>query len=94
MVAFSKNPDRGRWLDMCRARFTKMIPQIRQHAEDALRAVPPHRREALVQEIIQQAFVTFLKLAERGKIQIAYAKPLTMVGLRQAGLRRGGRPYN
>jgi hypothetical protein len=90
MVAFSKNPDGPRCLDLCRARFAEMLPQIRQEASAALRDVPPDRRAALVEEVIQRAFSTLLKLAERGRMQIAYAKPLTMVAVKQ--LR--GRPTN
>jgi hypothetical protein len=91
MVAFSKDPDGAPWLDLCRARFAHMLPQIRQEANAALGAVPPHRREALIEEVIQRAFGTFLCLAERGKLQIAYAKPLTMVAVKQLRARRGRR---
>ena len=91
MVAFSKDPDGGRWLDLCRTRFAHMLPQIRQEADAALRAVPPHRREALIEEVIQRALSTFLCLAERGKIQVAYAKPFTMVAVKQLRAQRGGR---
>ena len=70
-----------------------MLPQIRQEANAALRAVPPHRREALIEEVVQQAFWTFLRLAEHGKMQIAYAKPLTMVGMKRLRARRGGRRF-
>ena len=91
MVAVTKDPDRGRWLDLCRVRFADMLPQIRQEASAALRHVPPHRRQALVEEVVQQAFGTFLKLAERGKMQIAYAKPLAMVGMKQLRVGKGGR---
>ena len=90
MVAFSRDPDGGRWLDLCRARFAHMIPQIRKEANAALGDVPANRREMLIEEVIQRAFSTFLCLAERGKIQVAYAKPLTMVALNQLHSRRGG----
>ena len=93
MVAFPKDRDRGRWLDLCRARFANLLPQIRQEAKAALRAVPPHRRDAIIEEVIQQAFGTFVMLAERGKIQIAYVKPLTMVAMKQLSARRGGRRF-
>ncbi len=90
MVTFSKNPDRERWLDLCRVRFAEMLPQIRQEANAALRDVPPDRRAALVEKVIERAFGTLLKLAERGRMQIAYAKPLTMVAVKQLH----GRPSN
>ena len=90
MVAFAKNPDRGRWLDLCRARFAEMLPQIRQEVGVAFRDVPPDHRKVLIEEAIQRAFSTFLCLAERGKIQVAYAKPLTMVAVKQLHARRGG----
>ena len=90
MVAFSKNPDGTRLLDLCRARFAEMLPQIRQEASAALSAVSLDRRAALVEEVIERAFGTLLKLAERGQMQIAYAKPLTMVAVKQLH----GRPTN
>jgi len=83
MVAFTKNPNGTHWLDLCRARFAEMLPQIRQEAGAALHAVSPDRRAALVEEVIERAFGTLLKLAERGQLQIAYAKPFTMVAVKQ-----------
>ena len=88
MVAFAKELDGIRQLDLCRARFVEMLPQIRQEAHAALRTVPASQREALVDEVIRRAFGTLLKLAERGQMQIAYAKPLTMVAVKQLS----GRP--
>ena len=83
MVAFASNTNRGNWLDICRVRFAKMLPQIRQEANAAFHSVPAPRREQLINEVVERAFDTLLRLAERGKLQIAYAKPLTMVAIKQ-----------
>ena len=40
------------------------------------------------EEVVERAFDTLLCLAERGKIQIAYAKPLTMAAVRQVHLQQ------
>jgi len=85
MVAFAKNSNYSHWLDLCRIRFAQMLPQIQQEANAALHAVPPDQREALIEEVVQRAFGTLLRLAERGKMQIAYPKPLAMVAVKQLG---------
>ena len=89
MVAFSMDTDGPQWFDLYHARFALILPEIRQEANDALRAVPPHRRQALIEEVVHRAFGTFMSLAARGKSQLAYAKPLTMVAVKQ--LRAGRR---
>ena len=91
MVAFSKYADDGRWLDLCHARFEDMLPQIRQEANAALGDVPAHQRAALIEEVVKQAFGTLVRLAERGQIQLVYAKPLTMVAVKQLRARKVGR---
>ena len=58
-------------------------PDHFKEANAALHDIPPHRREQLIDEVVERAFHTLLILAERGKIQIAYAKPLTMVAVKQ-----------
>jgi len=90
MVAFARNPDPDRWLDQCYVRFAHILPQIQQEADAALRDVPPHRRKALIEEVVEQAFETFIMLAERGNLQIAYPKPLTMVAMKQLHAQRAG----
>ena len=88
MVAFNKNYYLDLWLNLCRAEFAPILPEVVQEANAALCGVPEKRRRALVEEVIRHAFKTFVRLAERGKIQIAYAKPLTLVGIEQLGEER------
>lgn len=83
MVAFSDDTGSRKWLAVCQALFEQMLPQIRREVNLALRAVPADQREGLIEEVVQRAFGTFLSLAERGKIQIAYAKPLAMTAVKQ-----------
>ena len=89
MVAFPKDLDRKAWLELCRAQFVQMVPQIRREAHAALRAVDPHRRKELVSEVINCAFGMFMHLAELGKTPLAYPKPLAMTALKKLHGRRG-----
>ena len=90
MVAFAHNPDLNKWFDLCRAQFDDILPLIRKEANHVLSDIPPHQRAELVEAVVRQAFSTFLSLAERGTIQLAYPKPLTMVAVKQLHARQVG----
>jgi len=88
MVAFAHNPDPNEWFEMCRVQFAGLLPLIREEANSVLRDLPAQQRVELVEQVVRQAFSTFLNLAERGKIEIAYPKPLTMVAVKQLHARQ------
>jgi len=83
MVAFANSPNPNDWFDMCRVQFAGLLPLIRAEANRVLRDLPTQERVELVEQVVRQSFSTFLSLAERGKIEIAYPKPLTMVAFKQ-----------
>ena len=74
-------------------RFLKMLPAIRRQAHIAFGHLDREQREELTAEVVANAFVAFRRLADRGKLHVAFATPLTDFAIRQirAGRRVGGR---
>ena len=83
MVAFGGNSKRRGWLASSRARFEQMLPEIELRARYAFRGVGPERVEELVAAVTNHAFEVFLFLAQRGKADLAYAKPLATSAINQ-----------
>jgi len=76
-------------------RFLELLPAIEQQVAHRLRGVPEHQCEDLASEAIALALVMCIRLAERGRISLAYATPLADYGCRQAlDGRRLGTPLN
>jgi hypothetical protein len=61
--------------------FAQMIPQIQHHTRFAFRGVRPPDREALLVEVVGNAFLVFTRLAEHGLEHLAYPRPLAMAAL-------------
>jgi hypothetical protein len=64
-------------------KFLSMLPQIRNRAEFALRGLRRQLRDELVDEVIADSFVWFRRLAERGRLDLAYASPLANFSIRR-----------
>jgi hypothetical protein len=60
-----------------------MLPEIEDRARHAFRGVWPGELEELVAEVTDLAFQVFLYLAQRGKADIAYPKPLAISAIKQ-----------
>jgi hypothetical protein len=75
------------------AKFLAMLPRIRRQADFYLRRLPKAERADAIQEVVASAFVSYLRLIERGKSDLAYAGPLARYGARQylSGRRVGSR---
>ena len=71
--------------------FLEMLPLIRTLASRAFRRLDAEHRDDLVQEVIANAYCTFVSLVQRGKADTAYATPLANFAIRQtiAGRRVG-----
>ena len=84
--ASSTEPDRD-------ARFLAMLPRIRRQAAYHLRHLSKRDRADAVQEVVASSFVSYVRLIERGKADLAYAGPLARYGACQylAGRRVGNR---
>src|SRR5450432_3454870 len=67
--ASSTNPDRD-------AKFLAMLPRIRRQAAYHLRSLPGEKRADAIQEVVANAFVSYVHLIERGKADLAFAGPL------------------
>ena len=82
--ASSTEPDRD-------AKFMAMLPRIRRQAAYYLRRVSKKDRADAIQEVVASAFVSYVRLIERGKSDLAYAGPLARYGACQylAGRRVG-----
>jgi hypothetical protein len=73
------------------AKFLAMLPRIRRQAAYYLRCVSKKERADAIQEVVASAFVSYARLIERGKSDVAYAGPLARYGACQylAGRRVG-----
>jgi hypothetical protein len=86
--ASSTAPDRD-------ARFLEMLPRIRRQAAYYLRHLSKKDRADAIQEVVASAFVSYVRLIERGKADLAYAGPLARYGACQyLHGRRVGNPMN
>ena len=92
MVAIAKQ-DRSRrsssaWQDL----FVTMLPAIRLSARISFRHLPPELREECIQEAVCNACCAVARLAELGKLEMAYAGPLANYAVAQVrdGRKVGG----
>jgi hypothetical protein len=65
------------------ATFVKMLPAIARYAKIAFRHLRPEAREEAIQAVICNACVAIARLAELGKLDLAYATPLARFGVAQ-----------
>ena len=69
-------------------RFAAMLPAIERHASIEFRREPASQREELISEVVGNSFVAFVRLVERGLIDVAYAGPLAAYAVKHV---RAGR---
>ena len=62
------------------AKFLAMLPMIRRQAAYYLRHVSKKDRAEAIQEVVASSFISYLRLIERGKADLAYAGPLARYG--------------
>jgi len=63
--------------------FLRMLPRIRQHARIAFGRYRPDAREEAVQAVVCNACAAIARLAELGKLDLAYASVLARYGVAQ-----------
>ena len=75
------------------AHFLALLPQIRDIASHACRGKDRQRREEFIAEVVANAYVAFMRLVRRGRLDIVYPTPLAKFAVRQvrAGRRVGSR---
>jgi hypothetical protein len=93
MIAFAKRAERSQDAGDVHAGFLAILPRIRRHAWIAFRGFPPEARQELVEEVLANAFVAYVRLVERGKEHLAQSSPLARYAVAQVrvGRRVGGR---
>ena len=64
-------------------RFLRMLPAIRQHARISFRHIKPEAREEAIQAVVCNACAAIARLAELGKLDLAYATVLARYGVSQ-----------
>ena len=64
-------------------RFLEMLPQIRHQARFAFRDEPSSRRQELIAESIANCWVAYVRLVERGLLNVIYPTPLVQFAIRQ-----------
>ena len=60
-----------------------MLPAIRRQARLAFRHLDPEAREEAVEEAVANALVAYVRLFERGKVELAYPSVLALYAIRQ-----------
>ena len=63
--------------------FLTMLPAIRRHARICFRHLGPDAREDAIHEVVCNACVAIARLAELGKLDLAYATVLAKFGVAQ-----------
>jgi hypothetical protein len=88
LQASSKELDRD-------AKFLAMLPRIRRRAAYYLRRLPRKDRAEAIEDVVASSFVSYVRLTERGKSDMAYAGPLARYSACQyLSGRRVGSPLN
>ena len=88
MIAHAKPHPRDDSVPRWHQPFLKMLPAIQRQARLAFRHLDAEARAEMVEEVVANAFVAFVRLVENGKADLAYATPLASFGIKQA---RAGR---
>lgn len=65
------------------AGFLEMLPRIKRHAEYAFRRWSAEAREDAIQETVANAMTAYIRLAERGKLDLAYPAVLARFAVAQ-----------
>ena len=83
MVATSKKRPRRKSQPAWHAPFLAMLPTIKTHAKIAFRHLDPEAREEAVQEAVCNACCAVARLAELGKLDLAYPSVLARYAVAQ-----------
>src|ERR1700694_1207967 len=70
------------------AAFLAMLPAIRRTAQISFRKVRPELRDDLIEEVVANAFVAYVRLAERGQADRALPSPLARFAIAQVRVGR------
>ncbi len=65
------------------AKFLSLLPAIREQARFAFRNEKPERRQELTAEVIANCWAAFVRLVERGLLDVVYPTPLAGYAIKQ-----------
>lgn len=74
---------RRRTASACCAKFLVLLPAIREQARFACRTEKPERRQEFIAEVIANCWVAFVRLVERGLLDVVYPTPLAQYAIKQ-----------
>lgn len=83
MVALTKQHRRRQSVPAWHARFLEMLPAIVQHARISFRHLRPEARAEAVQEVVCNTCCAVARLAELGKLDLAYPSVLARFAVAQ-----------
>jgi len=67
----------------CTTKFLSLLPQIQDQARFAFRHEGAEQREELIAEVIANCWAAFVRLVDRGLIEVAQATPLAQFAIKQ-----------
>jgi hypothetical protein len=67
----------------CTAKFLSLLPQIQEQARFAFRREGGEQREELIAEVVANCWAAFVRLVDRGLMEVAQATPLTQFAIKQ-----------
>jgi uncharacterized protein YicC (UPF0701 family) len=67
----------------CREKFLSILPAIKEQARFAFRSEEPDRRAELTAEVVANCWAAFVRLVERGLIDIVFPTPLAGYAIKQ-----------
>ena len=83
MIARLKKDPRTSAASALGARFVLLLPAIREQARFAFRNENPERRQELTAEVVANCWAAFVRLVERGLIDVVYPTPLAGYAIKQ-----------
>ena len=67
----------------CREKFLSLLPAIREQARFAFRKEDPERRQELTAEVVANCWAAFVRLVQRGLLEVVYPTPLAQYAIKQ-----------
>jgi len=77
MICIAERQHSSAW----HAGFLAMLPRIQKNARFAFRNLPPEEREEAVAEVLANAWRAYARLAELGRLNLAYPTVLARYGI-------------
>ncbi len=75
----SQKPSAPNWHPI----FLAMLPTIRRCARHAFRHMPPEAREESIADVVANALTAFIRLVDRGQVELAFPTALAKYGIAQ-----------